>query len=498
MRIKYVILGLGALLVALITTGFIYLQFFLHEKNIVTSTQKNESYLSKSVQSTIFIEKINDYTLKGLHIETNKSLTKELKGMEAKDKNGYKMPLNQLKAGQIVSIQNKVITPVASVHVISDLTGIKIDLEKMIVKVGHIEYRLADSILAVDSLGKRLSLTDISPYDIVSLTIYQDKVWSITREKASARLILTNVPKDSGQIAINNSRLIQLKDTKEGIPITSGSHKIVVKMPGYIPLSIHIVVEEGESYTLSLSDAKLAYTTIKPQLNVSNYSVHINNKTYGPQDEIKLPQGQYTVTIRSSGYESWQSNLNLSKDIYLLRVNLTKLDTEETEVAALPDDYEETTDFLEDMIEEEETTTTETASAPVSTSTSNEASNSTSNNASNTTSTNASNTSSNTVSNNASSNTSSSASNNTSNNVSNTTPNTARTITLSTSPTGANIYKGDTLIGTSPFTTQLEDGTHEFTIQKDDYAPYHAKVMLDPTDEGGIYLYKLKKTEKTE
>lgn len=503
MKIKYVILGLGALLTALITTGFLYLQFFLHSQSIVTSEQKKEHHISNTVQSTIFIEKMNDYALKGFHIEARQSLTKELKGMEARDKNGSKMPLNQLKAGQIVTIENNVITLVPSVHMINDLTGVQINLEKMSAQVGHTTYRLADAILAVDTMGKRLSLTDLSPYDVVSFTLYQDKVWSIIREKAASRLILTNVPKQTGQIAVDNSRLIQLKDTKGGIPITPGPHKIVVKVPGYIPLSTSIIVEDGKDYTLSLSDIKRAYTTIKPQLNVNHYSLTINQQTYSPQDNIKIPQGHYTVTIQSPGYKSWQGQIELSKDIYLLRVNLIKLgeESDEEEAESVIYDDEETTDFLEDELDvdetEEEQSTSNNTSNTASSSSLSTASNDSSNNSQGAASNNASSSLQSTSSNNASSNASDTSSSDAFDSASSTS-NTARTITLTTSPSGATIYKGDTLIGTSPFTTQLEDGIHEFTLQKEDYMPYQAKVTLDQTDEGGIYLYKLKKTEKTE
>ena len=106
-------------------------------------------------------------------------------------------------------------------------------------------------------------------------------------------------------------------------------------MKGYISIVQDITVEPGETYQMSLKDAEIAYTTIRPYLpsKVTDYLITVGDKVYKPGEEIKVQQGTYRITVTAEGYEKWTRSVSLDKDVYQLSVTLVEIKKEKDENA---------------------------------------------------------------------------------------------------------------------------------------------------------------------
>ena len=336
------IVGLITLMVVL----YVALQSYLGKQNNqgVYSENQDKQVLAQTVELSetlsILIEKISDTHILGHDIHNNEVFSQAIdKTVKVSDAYGNIFPINQLKSGDLVEIsyqkqKDKVISvsKSSSLHSWNKVSGVTVDQENKTVNIAGTIYEYKKETMIIDSQGKLVDISKIGPFDIVSIQAVDNIIWSITIDKASASLNLMDLPTHNGQIEIDNSRLLMFKDVTEPIKLTSGKHKLVIKMKGYISLVKEIEVGENEVYELSLKDAEIAYTTIKPYISVGDaqYTITVGNKVYEPNQEIKVPQGPYRVEVNAEGYKKWIKNVNLNDFEWILKPLMIPIE-EETE-----------------------------------------------------------------------------------------------------------------------------------------------------------------------
>ena len=323
-----------------------------------------QAYIGKSEKQTYIKEQIDNEVLStSIELNENKvilieTITKDkLIGYDIKDKNifnkpisdtarindayGNVLPITQIKAGDVVEVdyqneKNLIVAISKSVDVQSfkRISGVTVDRNTKQFNIAGTSYVYTDEIMVLNADGSVSDIGKIGPFDIVTIQILDDTVWSVIIDEASASLNMVDLPTQNGQIEIDNSRLIQFKDITEPIKLIPGEHKIVIKMDGYVTISDQLSLSSGQVYEMSLENAEIAYTIITPRIsaNITDYTIKISNKSYGPGDEIKLQQGQYEVEVIADGYLKWVRQVNLiSKDSYLLNVALTPIEEESLE-----------------------------------------------------------------------------------------------------------------------------------------------------------------------
>ena len=322
------------------------LQSYLGKQNNqgVYSENQDKQVLAQTVELSetlsILIEKISDTHILGHDIHNNEVFSQAIdKTVKVSDAYGNIFPINQLKSGDLVEIsyqkqKDKVISvsKSSSLHSWNKVSGVTVDQENKTVNIAGTIYEYKKETMIIDSQGKLVDISKIGPFDIVSIQAMDNIIWCITIDKASASLNLMDLPTHNGQIEIDNSRLLMFKDVTEPIKLTSGKHKLVIKMKGYISLVKEIEVGENEVYELSLKDAEIAYTTIKPYISVGDaqYTITVGNKVYEPNQEIKVPQGPYRVEVNAEGYKKWIKNVNLNDFEWILKPLMIPIE-EETE-----------------------------------------------------------------------------------------------------------------------------------------------------------------------
>lgn len=308
----------------------------------IQSKQFNES-IPLSESRMILVDEINEEQIKGYDIKKNQPFNKKIVStVKISDAYGKVLPITEIKVGDIVEVgyetdKDSIISISKSQQMESwkKISGVTVDKESRQIKVGGTSYSYTSQTLVLDSQGTGINMDNLGPFDIVSLQCMDQNVWSIVIEEASASIHMVDLPTHNGQIEIDNSRLIQFKDITEPIKVIPGVHKLVIKMAGYETILETLDLGSGEAYELSLEEAEVAYTVVKPYIsdNVEDYKIKLGDSIYEPSDEIRLPQGEYEVEITAEGYEKWVRRVCLENEVCTLGARLIaiKEDAEEIE-----------------------------------------------------------------------------------------------------------------------------------------------------------------------
>lgn len=339
------IIGLIALMIGL----FIILQIYLGNTQRVAQYSENES--SETLESTVelsenlvvLVEDITENHISGFDVHNKRMFNKMINDhIKVSDAYGNVLPIREIKVGDIIEVdyqseKDKVIAinKSSSIQNWKKISGVTVDTEAKQINVCGTSYAYMDETIVVNADGTKSNMNKLGPFDVVSIQAIDDTIWSITIDQAAASLNLSELPTSNGQIEIDNSRLLPFKSVTEPIPLIAGEHKIVIRMKGYISIVQDITVEPGETYQMSLKDAEIAYTTIRPYLpsKVTDYLITVGDKVYKPGEEIKVQQGTYRITVTAEGYEKWTRSVSLDKDVYQLSVTLVEIKKEKDENA---------------------------------------------------------------------------------------------------------------------------------------------------------------------
>lgn len=333
-----------------------YIEVPVEEKVLKTTVELSENRM-------ILIEKVTQHKIVGYDINNKTTFNKALgETLKVNDAYGKVMPLTQIKVGDIVEVDYQsskdlviAISKAIEAKTFKKISGVTVDQTTQQLRIGGVNYSYTDETMVLNADGSSSDIRKIGPFDIVTIQMLKDEVWSIIIDEASASLNMVDLPTQNGQIEIDYSRLILFKDIIEPIRVIPGVHKIVIKMEGYVPITQELSLSSGEVYEMSLENAEVAYTKIIPSLSakLEEYTIQIGEHIYKPGEEIVLQQGTYQVEVLAEGYEKWIRQVNLSKDIYQMSVALTPIEEEVEEPKASNEPLEETTN-LEDTAPKEE------------------------------------------------------------------------------------------------------------------------------------------------
>lgn len=341
-----------AALIALMVFLFMVLQSFFEDKQAVSSSLSSQvekqagSKVELSDNLLILVHNISEKSVSGYDIKNNKTISKFFSvTTRVRDSYGNVIPITEIKIGDIINVESLhnssevlAVSKSSDIQSWKKISGVTVDRENGSINVGGSSYKYSKETLVSDEDGKLESINNIGPYDLVSVQVYDNTVWSLIVHEKSASINIVDLPVSTGTIEIDNSRLINFSDITDPITVTAGKHRLVIKMPGYEVIApLEINVASGEVYEVSLADAKKAYTVVTPIITpgIEDYEIIINDQIFGPGDEIELQQAQYNVTITAPGYETERRMINLMTPEYTLVVKMKEIKKEEdSEVAA--------------------------------------------------------------------------------------------------------------------------------------------------------------------
>ena len=434
------VIGLITLMIVL----FIVLQSYLGKQdnqNTYTKIQEEkEEELEIDLSETLIVrvEQISINHIIGYDIYNKETISKPLNDrVTISDAYGNACPISQIKEGDIVDIdyqqeKDKIVSISKSpkAQVWNKISGVTVDRTLRQISISGTSYNYSEETIVTDVKGVPKSIETITPFDIISVQALDQDVWSVTIEDVAASLNLLDLPTNNGQIEIDNSRLLMFKDVKEPIMMIPGKHKIVIKMKGYMTITMpEFEVSSGEIYNMSLKDAEIAYTNIVINVapRISNYTVNIGGTIYKPGDEIKLAQGEYTIEVSAEGYESQSKKVDLLQDVNLE----TKTVAINFSLVPLPEESEEPSETPEPE-----------SNGAISIETNKYSAN-------------------------------------------------GRTITVNSEPEGANVYVDGELKGVTPYMLTLDNGTYDIKLEKVGYDTYKTNIILDGSNDQSVFLYSL-------
>lgn len=298
-------------------------------ENIVSTENKNTASIVESIENSRIV--IKDI------ITGSSSSIKPDSDTEIFDKNGKKSSLNNILVGDIISVELdenkekilKITYPDKYFYIgdknKSDLYSLEVSENKDKIVCDNKTYKISEytDIIYKD---QHKSISDLTEVDKVILKGYDDTVYYIEILEFHGNINIKNADKlENGNIKIDDNEKISISDNSI-IPVTEGSHKILITGSNINDYSAEIFIVSGESFDIDLGDLQGKKCVLIIKANVNDYKLYINDvEVYDTSSPQVIDEGQYTIRIEKEGYEPFNQTLNLSGSSYELKAELKEL-----------------------------------------------------------------------------------------------------------------------------------------------------------------------------
>lgn len=301
-------------------------------ENIVSTENKNTASIVESIENSRIV-------IKDISTGSSSSIKPD-SDTEIFDKNGKKSSLNNILVGDIISVEFdenkekilKITYPDKYFYIgdknKSDLYSLEVSENKDKIVCDNKTYKISEytDIIYKD---QHKSISDLTEVDKVILKGYDDTVYYIEILEFHGNINIKNADKlENGNIKIDDNEKISISDNSI-IPVTEGSHKILITGSNINDYSAEIFIVSGESFDIDLGDLQGKKCVLIIKANVNDYKLYINDvEVYDTSSPQVIDEGQYTIRIEKEGYEPFNQTLNLSGSSYELKAELKELAVE--------------------------------------------------------------------------------------------------------------------------------------------------------------------------
>lgn len=301
-------------------------------ENIVSTENKNTASIVESIENSRIV-------IKDISTGSSSSIKPD-SDTEIFDKNGKKSSLNNILVGDIISVEFdenkekilKITYPDKYFYIgdknKSDLYSLEVSENKDKIVCDNKTYKISEytDIIYKD---QHKSISDLTEVDKVILKGYDDTVYYIEILEFHGNINIKNADKlENGSIKIDDNEKISISDNSI-IPVTEGSHKILITGSNINDYSAEIFIVSGESFDIDLGDLQGKKCVLIIKANVNDYKLYINDvEVYDTSSPQVIDEGQYTIRIEKEGYEPFNQTLNLSGSSYELKAELKELAVE--------------------------------------------------------------------------------------------------------------------------------------------------------------------------
>ena len=301
-------------------------------ENVITSENEGVASIVESIEnSRIVLKDINSGSSFSIKPDSD---------TEVFDINGKKSSLSNIFVGDIISIELdkdkekvlKITYPDKYFYIgdknKSDLYSLEVSKNKDEIVCDNKTYKISEytDIIYKD---QHKSISDLTEVDKVILKGYDNTVYYIEILEFHGNINIKNKDKlENGRIKIDNNEEISISDNSV-IPVTEGSHKILITGSNINDYSAEIFIVSGESFDIDLGDLQGKKCVLIIKSNVNDYKLYINDvEVYDISSPQVMDEGQYTIRIEKEGYEPFVQTLNLTGSSYELKAELEELTTE--------------------------------------------------------------------------------------------------------------------------------------------------------------------------
>lgn len=249
-----------------------------------------------------------------------------------KDGYGKPMTIGEIEKGEIIEVtydtKSKDASEIQKSSVAwtkTQVNGATIDIQNKTIIIGNDEYNYTSNLIITNDSQEVIDINSIGQYDTLMIKGTDKTVWSINIMESPGYIKFSQAPSQEGTIEIDNNRIYMLEEVKEPIPLSIGTHKIVVQIKGYEPLVKNVDITKDTVYNFNLKDMKQATSNLN--INVTNtaktYNIQIDNKRYKKGDAITLPAGEYILKITADEFETYEQKIQLEAGDQLINIALT-------------------------------------------------------------------------------------------------------------------------------------------------------------------------------
>lgn len=423
-------------LVTLMIVMFLVLQSYIGGQNSQSTYIKEsiEEVLEQSVELSetlnVLVEKITDNHIMGYDIHNKKVFSKVIdESVKISDAYGNVLPSNQIKPGDIIEV---------------DYQKEKDKIVSMS-KSSSVQSWNKINGITVDKEAHQINIGGIIyQYTDETLVIDADGIPSDMAKVGPFDIVsIQAVDHVIWSIVINEAsaslNLLELP-TKNGQIEIDNSRLLMfkdIKEPIKLVAGKHKIVIKMKGYVTIVENLELEAG--------QDYEISLKDAEIAYtviQPNIVPNTAEYTITIGDKTYKPGEE-IKLQQGNYKIEINAEGYERYSANISLEKDNYLLRVALIEIKKEETETTDTETNT------------------------------------------------NTNSNTNSNTGLSGSRTITVSTDPTGANVYINGELKGVTPYTVTLNNGSYGILLEKKDYDIYSTNILLDGSNDQTSYLYKL-------
>jgi len=199
--------------------------------------------------------------------------------------------------------------------------GFTIDVANETITVdGNRHYTFSNHTLVLNQ-GVRIPIDQITTADSITIIGVQNKVWSILVDSRPGFVQFENIDFIvDGTITIGT--LFMPLEDDEPIPLPDGMHRLIVEGQNIERLVRYVVIRQGETAVIDLSELELRHGTIQVIANVQNPIVFINGAQVTLDNTLlELEFGEYSIRVEHSGFIAVERTFTLEQS--LLRLEFT-------------------------------------------------------------------------------------------------------------------------------------------------------------------------------
>lgn len=299
------------------------------EEETVAVVDTPEAY-DRAIAVVKYVD-VNANSLMVYDIEKLKTITLEMdSAIEIKDAYGTDIALSQIKLGDMVETKYDInskrpeyvkITAVTWER--KDVSNMVVDIENMTIKIANETYGFTDELITSDA-GVPFDILELSTADEAVVRGYKNQVWSIVLLNGHGTITLSNHSGFvGGNIEISNRINIAVESVMT-VPVSAGTHNVVISKDGMAPFVTQVMVIEGEDVIIDLSEAQPKIGTIEFIVIQDDVSLYLDDELLDLSVEIKLDFGTYKIRAEKEGFAPWENELIVKQAYIQYTIDLEK------------------------------------------------------------------------------------------------------------------------------------------------------------------------------
>lgn len=232
------------------------------------------------------------------------------------DEYGTPMVVEQFLPGYIVNVkydktsyEPEFVKVASQIRTIKNISSFVVDETLQTIQIGSEIFEYNDHLIAMNG-DDELILSEISTADEIIVRANEKKIWSILIEKGHGYLVLNNHSAYvDGRLDVGN-RLSFIITKEMKVPVTVGTHKVIITKEDMTPYSSTILIEEGEEYIIDLSEFAPQLSHVTFEVVQEGVIVYIDGEVLEDyRVGIDLPLGEYALKVEHPDYETWETIL---------------------------------------------------------------------------------------------------------------------------------------------------------------------------------------------